>query len=162
MSEPQDSKDTLETMQEMMRQLTVLTKNVASLHDPERHRNHYGPKPYWNNNRRPEGDRRRPEFPESSERKNVNWCDENEEEPSNTSYPDDHPNKINFINDLSFDDGFGRILLEEEPWEHEEEFVDEPDPSCCATDIPKTKEQPQLKIYKRRDDPQPCFLDKHK
>ena len=76
---------------------------------------------------------------------------------------------INFMNDLSFDDGFGRILLEEEPWEQEEEpreqeedFVDEPNPSCCTTNIPETKEQPQVKIYKRKVDPEPSFLDKHK
>ena len=56
--------------------------------------------------------------------------------------------KINFINDLSFDYGFGRILLEEEPWEHEEESVDEPDPSCCTIDIPEANEQPQIRIYK--------------
>ena len=100
----------------MMKQLTILTKSVASFHDPERHRNPYGPKPYWNNNRGPERDpnRRRPEYPENPEKKNVNWCDENDEEPSNTSYPDDQPNNINFMNDLSFDDGFGRVLLEEE------------------------------------------------
>ena len=73
------------------------------------------------------------------------------------------------MNDLSFDDGFGRILLEEEPWEQEEEpweqeedVVDNPDPSCCATNIPETKEQPQVKIYKRRVDPQPSFFDKRK
>ena len=104
----------LETMQEMMRQLTVLTKSVASFHDHEIHRNPYGYKPYWSNNRRIEGDnsRRRPEYPESSERKNVNWCDENEEEPSDTNYPDDQPNNINLINDLYFDDGFWRVLLE--------------------------------------------------
>ena len=59
MNEPKDSNDMLETMQEMMRQLTVMTKNVASLHDPKRHRNPYGPKPYWNNNRRPKGDNNR-------------------------------------------------------------------------------------------------------
>ena len=131
MNELKESKDTLETMQEMMRQLTVLTKSVPSFHDPERHRNPYGPKPYWNNNRRPEGDnnRWRPEYPERYEKKNVNWCDETEEEPSDTNYPNDQPNNINFINDLSFDDGFGRILLEEEPWEQEEDFVDEPSPS---------------------------------
>ena len=53
------------------------------------------------------------------------------------------------MNDLSFDDGFGRILLEEEtweqeeePWDYEEKLVDEPNPSCCALDIPETKEQP--------------------
>ena len=133
--------------------------------------NPYGPKPYWNNNRGPERDpnRRWPEYLENSKRKNVNWCDENEEEPPNTSYPDDQPNNIKFINDLSSDDGFGRILLEEEtweqeeePWEHEEKLVDESDPSCCALDIPETKEQPQVRIYKRRVDPQPSFLDKHK
>ena len=39
MDELKESKDTLETMQEMMRQLTVLTKSVASFHDFERHRN---------------------------------------------------------------------------------------------------------------------------
>ena len=73
------------------------------------------------------------------------------------------------MNDLSFDDGFGRILLEEEPWEHkeepwaqEEDFVDEPDPSCCAINFPETKEQPQIRIYKRRIDPQASFLDKRK
>ena len=78
----------------------------------------------------------------------MNWCDETEEEPSDTNYPNDLPNNINFINDLSFDDGFGRILLEEEPWEQEEDLVDEPSPSCCAINLPKTKEQPQIKIYK--------------
>ena len=62
MNEPKETKDMLETMQEMMRQLTVLTKNMASFHDPERHRNPYGPRTYWNNNRGPERDpnRRRP------------------------------------------------------------------------------------------------------
>ena len=59
MNELKKSKDTLESMQEMMRQLTVLTKSVANFHDPERHRNPYGPNPYWNNNRRPEGDNNR-------------------------------------------------------------------------------------------------------
>ena len=135
----------------MMRQLTVLTKNVASFHDPERHRNPYGPRSYWNNNRGPERDpnRRRPEYPENPEKRNVNWCDENDEEPTNTSHPDDQPNNINFMNDLSFDDRFGRIPLEEEPWEQEEEtweqeedFVDEPKPSCCAINIPEMKEGP--------------------
>ena len=62
----------------------------------------------------------------------MNWRDETIEEPSDNNYPDDQPNKINFINDLSYDDGFGRILLEEEPWEQEEDFVDEPSPSYCA------------------------------
>ena len=66
------------------------------------------------------------------------------------------------MNDLSFDDGFGRILLEEEPWEQEEDFVDEPNPSCCAINVPETKEQPHVRIYKQRVDPQPCFLDKPK
>ena len=108
----------------MMKQRTVLTKNVASFHNPERHRNPYGPKPYWNNNRGPERDpnRRRPEYPENPEKRNVNWCDENDKEPTNASHPDDQPNNINFMDDLSSDDdGFGRILLKEEPWEQEEE-----------------------------------------
>ena len=78
----------------------------------------------------------------------MNWCDKTEEEPFDTNYPDDQPNNINFINDLSFDDGFGRILLEEEPCEKEEDFVDEPDPSCCAINLPETKEEPKIKIYK--------------
>ena len=97
----------------MMKQLTVLTMSVASFHDPERHRNPYGPKPYWNNNRGLERDpnRRRPEYPENPEKRNVNWCDENDEEP-NINHPNDQPNNINFMNNLSFDDGFGRILLE--------------------------------------------------
>ena len=92
----------------------------------------------------------------------MNWCDETEEKPFDTNYPDDQQKNINFINDLSFDDGFGRILLEEEPWEQEEDLVDEPDPPCCAIDIPKTKEQPHIRIYKQRVDPQPSFLDKCK
>ena len=75
-------------MQEMMKQLTVLTKSVAIFHDLDRHRNPYGPNPYWNNNRGPERDpnRRRPEYPENPEKRNVNWCDENDEEPTNTSH----------------------------------------------------------------------------
>ena len=117
----------------MMKQLTILTKSVASFHDPERYRNPYGPKPHWNNNRGPERDpnRRWPEYPENPEKRNVNWCDENDEEPTNISHPDDQPNNIshpddqpnnvNFMNDLCFDDWFGRFLLEEEPWEKEEE-----------------------------------------
>ena len=60
----------------MMKQLTVLTKSVASFHDPERHRNPYGPKPYWNNNRGL--DKRRPKYPENPDKWNVNWCDEND------------------------------------------------------------------------------------
>ena len=114
----------LETMQEMMRQLTVLTKNVASFYDLERHRNPYGPRPYWNNNRGPERDpnRRRLEYPQNAEKRNVDWCDENDEEPTNTSHPDEQPGNINFMNDLSYDDEFGRILVEEEIWEQEEEI----------------------------------------
>ena len=53
------------------------------------------------------------------------------------------------MNDLSYDDEFGRILLEEELWEQEEEtweqeedMVDEPKPSCRAVGIPETKEEP--------------------
>ena len=51
---------------------------------------------------------------------------------------------------------------EEETWEQEEDFVDEPKPSCCAVDIPETKEEPQVRIYKRRVDPPPSFFDKRK
>ena len=50
------------------------------------------------------------------------------------------------MNDLSFDDGFERILLEEEPWEQKEDFVDEPKPSCCAINIPETKENHRLEF----------------
>ena len=98
----------------MMRQLTVLTKSVASFHDPQIHRNPYGSKPYWNNNRRLEGDnnRWRPKYPEIYEKKNVNWCDETQEQPFDTSYPNDQPININLINDLYFHDGFWRVLLE--------------------------------------------------
>ena len=83
----------------------------------------------------------------------MNWCDETKEEPYDTNYLDDQPNNIIFINDLYFDDGFGRILLEEEPWEQEEHLVDEPSPSYCATNLPETKEQPHIRIYKQRVGP---------
>ena len=93
----------------------------------------------------------------------MNWCDENEEELSNTNYPDDKPNNVNSINDLSFDDGFGRILLEEEPWEQEEEpwgqeedLVDEPDPSCCAIDILKQRNNHRLESI--NEELIPCLL----
>ena len=91
----------------------------------------------------------------------MNWCDETKE-PYDTNYPDDQPKNINFINDQSFNDGFGRILLEEEPWEQKEYLVDEPIPSYCAINIPETKEQQKFKIYKRRFNSQPSFLDKRK
>ena len=41
-------------------------------------------------------------------------------------------------------------------------MVDEPSPSFCAINLPETKEQPKIKIYKWRIDSQPSFLDKHK
>ena len=48
-----EEKPTIEAMYEMMKNLTLFTKDIARTRDQERNINSYGPKPYWNNQRGP-------------------------------------------------------------------------------------------------------------
>ena len=58
---------------------------------------------------------------------------------------------MNLVEDFIEEENFGRILLEDEDWEEEEELV-------CATT------QPTTQVYQRRNKEQDItpFLDKHK
>ena len=136
-------------MFEMMKSLTLFTKDIAKTRDNDRYRNSYIPRPYWNNQRGPVEDNNRqiPRRNEVTETKNVNLCEEPEEDPE-VFDPEDQG--INLVEDFTDDKNFGKILLEEEDWDEEEDMV------CTTT-------QPTTQIYQRRSEEQDItpLLDKH-
>ena len=52
----------LENMQEMVKHLALITRDLARGRESDRYRNQYGPKPYWNPEKRPMNDDRRKKF----------------------------------------------------------------------------------------------------
>ena len=69
-------------MFEMMKKLTLFTKDIARTREHDRNRNAYGLRPYWNNQRGPiDENRQNPRRNEPTKDKNVNICEEPEEEP---------------------------------------------------------------------------------
>ena len=76
-----EEKTTLEAMFEMMKSLKLFTKDIAKTRENERYRNSYNPRPYWNNQREPTNDHNRQIPRINEENKNVNLCEEPEEEP---------------------------------------------------------------------------------
>ena len=106
----------------MMKSFTLFTKDIARARDNERYKNSYGPRPYWNNQRGPiyDNNRQAPRRNEATENKNVNLCEEPEEDPE-VFDPEDQ--RINLVEDFTVDDNFGRILLEEDDWDEEGDMV---------------------------------------
>ena len=84
---------------------------------------------------------------ELAEDRNVNICEEPEEEPE-VFDPEDKG--INIVEDFIDEEDFGRILLEEEDWEEEEELV-------CTTMQPTT----QVYQHKNKEQDITPFQDKH-
>ena len=134
-------------MFEMTKGLTLFTKDIAQTRDNEQYRNSYGPIPYWNNQRGPidDNNRKAPRRNEATENKNVNLCEEPEEDPEVFDLED---HGINLVEDFTNDDDFGRILLEEDDWDEKEDMV------CNIT-------QPTIQVYQRRNQDQSItpFLD---
>ena len=83
----------------------------------------------------------------NGENKNVNLCEEPEEEPE-VFNPNDQG--INLVEVFTDEEDFGRILLEKKDWEEEEELL------CTTT-------QPTTQVYQHRNKEQDItpFLDKH-
>ena len=71
-----EEKPTLEAMFEMMKSLTLFTKDIARTREHDRNRNAYGPRPYWNNQRGPiDENMQNPRRNEPTENRNVNTCE---------------------------------------------------------------------------------------
>ena len=82
---------------------------------------------------------------EVTKNKNVNLCEEPEEDPK-VFDPGDHG--VNLVEDFTFEDDFGRILLEEDDQDKEEDMV------CNVT-------KPNVKVYqhKNKDQNTTPFID---
>ena len=111
-----EEKPTLEGMLEMMKSLTLFTKDIAKTRDNEQYKNSYGPRPYWNNRRGPTYDtnRQAPRRNEATKNKNLNLCEEPKED---LEVFDSEDHGINLVEDFTDDDDFGRILVEEYDWD---------------------------------------------
>ena len=107
-------------MFEMMKSLTLFTKDIEKTRENEQYRNSYGPRLHWNNQRGPVEDNIKQIRRRNEENKNVNLCEEPEEDPE---VFDPENQGINLVEDLTGDEDFGRILLKEEDWDEEEEMV---------------------------------------
>ena len=73
-----EEKPTLEAMFEM-KSLTLFTKEISKTRENDRYRNSYTPRAYWNN-QRGHVDENRQVPRRNEENKNVNLCEELEEE----------------------------------------------------------------------------------
>ena len=102
-----DPNEMMESMHEIMKNLTLLTRDLAKSKEAKRYRQPYVPKPYWNQQKKPnEGDRRNHVSQTSPEPPIINWSEEqNMEDPKYPTHGDDtpySPKNVNWVDNFRF------------------------------------------------------------
>ena len=140
----------MENMQEIVKNLTLITRDLARGRESDRCRNQYGPKPYWNPQKKPMNDdiRKNPLNQAPPDLNAINQTREQEQEdhdyyPHEENEEEDSPQKINFTDDL--DGTFGRILID-----MEDDIQDDSPSMGCIPPSLKINEikKPIVQIYK--------------